>query len=253
MAKQFETPIEPFERRGSSLPWLVLSIVVLTCLAALLVMAAAGKNWPFASVALLAFGTAVVFLGFSIWTARRTAALKDQKRLDWTSAQPEVQRQNLSVEVLELSKILEVESTQIADLQTAYIVAEDLSLRQIQNDESVLVMRHVTIGKTPFNAVFVKGDILNCIDVSFLVVPDLRQEKLDAMFRKIASVKRTFEQTGIRMKARLMIVLVTQLTADDDERLRNDIKNRFREMPTGITAVINILDFESLQRIYVTE
>ena len=55
------------------------------------------------------------------------------------------------------------------------------------------------------------------------------------------------------MKVRLMIVLVTQLTPEDDDRLRDQIKDRFKNLPVGITTVVNILDFESLQKIYVTE
>lgn len=252
MAKQFEFPVETLARRESSAPWLILSAVVLGCLAVLLIVAAANKNWPFASLALLALGAAAVFLVVNLRTARRTTARGDQKRIDWTTAQPEIQRQNLNIEVFELSKILEVESEQMSDLQSAYIVAEDLALRQIQHDENVPLIRHVTVGKAPFNAVFSKGDVLNCIDVFFLVVPELRQEKIEAMIRKIGQVKKTFAERDIKMKVRLMLVLVTQLTEQDGDRLRDALKRqKFENTPVDVD--IRLLDFESLQKIYVTD
>ncbi len=253
MAKQLETTLDSFARRESPVAWAVLSAVIVVSLLILLVLAIAARNWLYTLFVLVALAAAIVVSARNLRGLQRLAARSDQKLIDWQTALPDIQRQNLNVEVFELSKILEVESTQLADLQTAYIVAEDLALRQIQHDESVLLMRHVTIGKAPFNAVFVKGDVLNCIDVSFLVVPDIRQEKVDAMLRKITSVKKTFGETGIRMKVRLMIVLVTQLTPADDDRLRDQIKDRFKNMPVGITTVVNILDFESLQKIYVTD
>ncbi|NOT47292.1 MAG: hypothetical protein HOP17_06025 [Acidobacteria bacterium] len=252
MAKQFETSSERFAHRESFPPWLILSAVILACLAGLLVMAAAKQNWPFASLTLVALGTAVVFLVFNVWTSRRATARSDQKRIDWTTAQPEIQRQNLNIEVFELSKILEVESEQISDLQSAYIVAEDLALRQIQHDESLPLMRHVNVGKAPFNAVFAKCDVLNCIDVFFLVVPELRQEKIDAMLRKIGQVKKAFAEMNVRMKVRLMMVLVTQLSEENNDRLREALgRQKFERTPVDID--IRLLDFESLQKIYVTD
>jgi hypothetical protein len=70
--------------------------------------------------------------------------------------------------------------------------------------------------------------------------------------RKIGVVKNTFIDMGIQMKVRLMMVLVTQLTPEDDDRLRMALsKQRFEETPVDID--IRLLDFESLQKIYVTE
>ena len=206
----------------------------------------------FTGLASVAFASAVVFSSRQILTLRRLSARTDQKRIDWETAQPDIQRQNLNIEVIELSKILEVESTQISDLQSAYIVAEDLALRQIQQEENVPLMRHVTVGRAPFDAVMVKNDLVACIDVSFLVVPDLRQDKIAAMLKKIVTVKKAFSEMDMKMRVRLMMVLVTQLTPEDDEKLRQALsKQRFEETPVDID--IRLLDFESLQKIYVTE
>ena len=183
---------------------------------------------------------------------QRSIARAEGQAIDWSTAGPDIQRQNLNIEVFELSKILEVGSEQISDLQSAYIVAEDLALRQIQQDENVPLMRHVTLAGVPFDAVLVKNDVISCIDVTFLVVPDLRQEKIDAMLRKISLVKKTFGEMGIRQKVSLMMVLVTQLTPEDGENLRTVLgTQRFEDTPVNID--IRLLDFESLQKVYVTE
>jgi hypothetical protein len=49
-----------------------------------------------------------------------------------------------------------------------------------------------------------------------------------------------------------MLILVTQLTPADEQTLRSVLKTkRFSETPVDID--IRLLDFETLQRIYVTE
>jgi hypothetical protein len=253
VAKQLETSLERFARRESPTLWLVLSGVIVLSLLILLILSASAGNWLYAVLIAVAFVAAVIFSAGQLLNFRKIAASSERKRIDWETAQPEIQRQNLKVEVFELSRLLEVESEHISDLQTAYIVAEDLALRQIQQEENVPLLRHVTIGKTPFEAVMVKDDVISCIDVSFLVIPDIRQEKIDAMIRKIEVVKNTFADMGLQMKVRLMVVLVTQLTPEDEDLLRIDIKNRFKNLPAGLTTVVSLLDFESLQKIYVTE
>ena len=252
MAKQIETSPETFARRESAVPSVILSAIVLTCLLTGVILALSAKNWLFVAILFISLAVVSVFSIKNILQSRKLLAITDQKRIDWKTALPEIQRQNLNIEVFELSKILEVESGQIGDLQSAYIVAEDLALRQIQQEENVPLMRHVTLGKAPFDAVLVKNDVISCIEVAFLVAPDMRQERVDAMMRKIALVKKTFGEMQIRMKVRLMMVLVTQLTPEDEDQLRSMLNSkRFAETPVDID--IRLLDFESLQRIYVTD
>jgi hypothetical protein len=179
------------------------------------------------------------------------AAAGDPSR-NWQTSLPEIQRESLNLEVAELSRLLDVGPEQSSDLQSAYIVAQDLALRQIQQEEEAPLFRHVTVGKASFDGVLVNGDVVDCIEVAFLVVPDIRQERLDAMLRKAAIVKRSFAQVGSRLKVRLMIILVTQLTPEDEDRLRSVLNTkRFAETPVDID--IRLLDFEALQRVYVTD
>lgn len=215
-------------------------------------MAVVAKSWPLVAIFFASLVVVTIFAAKSILQSRKFLSASERKRIDWQTALPEIQRQNLNIEVLELSKILEVESEQISDLQSAYIVAEDLALRQIQQEENVPLMRHVTLGKAPFDAVLVKNEVVSCIEVAFIVAPDMRQEKIDAMMRKIALVKNRFGEMRMSMKVRLMIVIVTQLTQEDEDQLHSVLnRKRFGETPVDID--LRFLDFESLQRIYVTD
>lgn len=180
------------------------------------------------------------------------SAALSEKGVRWAASVPDIQKEGLNVEVTELAKLLDVEPEQINDLQSAYIVAEDLALREIQNQESVPLMRHVSIGGIPFDAVLIRKNVVSCIDVSFILVPDIRQEKVDSMLRKVAVVKRGFQQQGVNAKLRLLLVLITQLTPEDDELLRNRLnKQLFEDTPVDVD--IRLLDFEALQKIYVTD
>jgi hypothetical protein len=70
--------------------------------------------------------------------------------------------------------------------------------------------------------------------------------------RKIHQVDKCLKELQLAMKAKLMIVLITQLNSDEETRLRSSLgKRRFPETPVEIE--IRFLDFEALQRIYVTD
>jgi hypothetical protein len=194
----------------------------------------------------------IVFTFLSSRATRKLAAARDEARIDWESALPEIQRESLNIEVVELSRILEVSSEQISDLQSAYIVAEDLALRQIQQEEQVPLLRHVSIGDVPFDAVLVKQEVVICAEVSFLVAPELRQERIDSMMRKMGRVKKIIQSMNVAMEIRLMVILVTQLTYEDEERLRKSLNTK-RFSGTPVDVDIRLLDFEALQRIYVTD
>lgn len=232
---------------------MVPATLVLVPLLVLLILSAFRNDWFVFGLALLSLAAASIsFIAWAV-SQQRLSARFDHKRIDWITSDPDVQREHLNVEVAELSRVLEVDPSQEGELQSAYIVAEDLALRQIQQEENVPILRHVSLGATPFDAVLLKNDIVCCVDLSFLIVPDIRQEKIDAMFRKVATVKQHFDRHGVKMRLRLMIVLITQLTVEDDEKLRSALgKNRFEETPVD-SLEIRFLDFESLQRIYVTD
>ncbi len=248
-----ETSFEKFARGDSSISVLAPAVLVLVPLLVLLILSAIRNDWFVFGLVLISMAAATIcFIALAV-SRQRLSARSDHRRLDWVACEPDVQRENLNVEVAELARVLQIEPEQESDLQSAYIVAEDLALRQIQQEENVPILRHVSLGATPFDAILVKNDIVCCIDLSFLVVPDLRQEKIDAVFKRMSTVKKHFDLKGVKMRLRLMIVLVTQLTVEDDERLRSTLsRKRFEQTPVE-SLEIRFLDFESLQRIYVTD
>jgi hypothetical protein len=252
MAKEFENSTSRFAQGESLLPLAILSSVVFLFLLIGTVLSARQGSW----LLLVVFGFliigAIVFAIQNFVQFRKLAAAKSEGRIEWEAANPEVQRQNLNLEVLELSRILDMGSEQLSDLQSAYIVAEDLALRQIQQEESTPLLRHVGVCGVPFNAVMIKGDTVFCAEVSFLVSPELRQDRIDAMLRKIDQVDRSIKNLGLDLRAKLMIVLITQLNVEEEARLRTSLgKRRFPDTPVEIE--IRFLDFEALQRIYVTD
>lgn len=252
MAKQMDNSIVQFSRRTSVTPQIFLAAVVLICLIGGLVYSVSIQQWPSAAIFGVATLGVIAYAWFSIDQFRRMIAAHDQNRIDWEAELPEIQRENLKLEVVELSKVLDAEGGHETELQSAYIVAEDLALRQIQQEENVPLLRHVGVGDVPFDAVFVKDDVLNCCEVSFLVAPDLRQDKIDAMIRKVKRVQERMRDAGATLSVRMMLVLITQLSVEDDERLRSVLNTR-RFSGTPVDIDIRLLDFESLQRIYVTD
>jgi hypothetical protein len=209
-------------------------------------------NWLFALLFIIAAVGFAVISATARTKLRHVSAAANQNMIDWSTAIPELQRQSLNIEVRELSRILEVDPEQLHDLQSAYIVAEDLALRQIQQEEGVPLLRHVNVGGIPFDAIFVKDGALVCCEASFLVAPEVRKERVDAMLLKIGQANRAVSAAGSELSVRLMLLLVTQLVPADEAILRADLKKgRFTETPVDID--IRILDFETLQRMYVTD
>lgn len=172
--------------------------------------------------------------------------------IEWGSELPESQRQNISIGVSAISRALREVAGSLSDLQSAFIVAEDLALRQLQEDEGVPVMRHVTILSMPFDVAFAKGDVLVCGEVSYLVSPELDQERLVAMLKKIAAVKKSLDAMDIGMTVRQMFVIVTQMPDVDVTRLRNSLGTaRFSSTPVDVD--IRIMDVVELYRKFVGE
>lgn len=252
MEKQFDNSVTAFTRPSPTwMPAAVASAVFL-CLAAGAIAAVAFRNWPFAAIFVIALVPSAVLYYLAQRGARRLAAAAEGLSVGWNSAQPELQRQTLNVEVVELSRLLDVGVEQMGDLQSAYIVAEDLALRQIQIEENAPLIRHASIGGVPFDAVLTRDGLIVCVEVSFLVAPDLRQDKIDAVIKKAAKARKSITESGDAHDLRLMFLLVTQLTPQDEEVLRSRLKtSRFSGTPVDIE--IRFLDFEALQKIFIAE
>lgn len=225
--------------------------LVLFCLLVGLIMSVMAQNLGLAVVFLISSVCLSAFALLNLREVKKIAVSENVKKLDWDISLPENQRQKLTVEVLELARLLDITDEQMPDMLSAYIVAEDLALRQIQQEAKMPVMRHVSIASTPFDAVLVKKDLITCIEVSFLVTPEINQQKIEWMLRKINTVKENFKSMKLDPKIRLLLVLVTQLDQEDEAKLRSTLVSKFNS--TTVDVDIRLLDFEGLQKIYAMD
>jgi hypothetical protein len=251
MVKQNERLLPEF---GNPTPnYIVLGIgaFLLVCLVAGLIWAvAAGNSFPIFVFAATSVGLiALMRLNYSHW--KKLSAGDRNRNIGWDIDLPESQRVKLNREVLELARILEIPKAQLSDLLSAYIVAEDLALRQIQQEARMPLMRHVIVGNTPFDGVIVKGDLITCVEVTFLVTPIVSQEKINIVLKKVVAPMRALKNLKIDARVRLLLVLVTQLDAAAEAQLRSSLVKKFSSTPVDVD--IRLLDFEALQKIYAME
>jgi hypothetical protein len=188
----------------------------------------------------------------SIWLIlrhfRKLFVNEKDDEIPWQIMSPEKQQLKLSREVRELSAILGIPESQMSDLRSAYIVAEDLALRNIEQETDVSLKRHITLERSDFDAVLINQDLIKCIEVSFLVAPDISQDKINLILRKLDATKRILVKIRPHTKLVLMLVLVTQLDETDEDQLRSTIGNKFANTPVDVE--IRWFDFESLQNIF---
>lgn len=249
-----QNPLASVERPKIDYPLTIaaaaLSVVLLTGI----VIAVRAGDLLGAVLFLLAVGLFVILI--LIWFAsnRRTAAIDDRKFIHWDAAMPEVQRQNVNIEVGHLVRQLQASDDQVPELLSAFVVAEDLALRQIQQEEDLPLMRHVSIGSVPFDGILVDQDVITCIEVSFVVVPDVPPDRIQSILLKFATAKKNLAELKSRLRLRLMLVLVTQIEPEDEDIL-NDVlkKRRFNAQMEFDTVEIRLLDFETLQKLYLNE
>jgi len=251
MIKQNERTLANFSRPAPNFLVLAAGTIALICLVIGLISTLSTENYGLAGL----FALSILGLVFFLWTNlsqwKRISVGEGNKNLAWEIDLPESQRQKLNHEVISLAKILDISQEQLSDLLSAYIVAEDLALRQIQQEARMPVMRHVQIGNVPFDGVLVKQDVITCIEVTFLVTPNISQEKINLIMNKMAATKKAFSSLNNGAKMRLLLVLVTQLDQTAEAQLRSSLVKKFGQ--TTVDVDIRLLDFESLQKIYAMD
>lgn len=191
-------------------------------------------------------------LSLSVWLvlrqSRRNAVGISNREFGWRSSSTDSQRRKLNDNLREIIAALKLSDVQIDDLFSAYIVAEDLALRQIQLETRENLLRHQTIGGTDFDAILLKQDVVTFIELAFLVTEDVSQSKINEILNKVASAEKTFEKSGRNINARLLFVLITQLDAAGEAHLRSSLVKKFAA--TSVDVDIRLFDFEDLQKIY---
>lgn len=182
--------------------------------------------------------------------ARNSAIEKGNKAVDWAISLPPQQKTKLNREVGEIAAIMDIPAEQYSDLVLAYIVAEDLALRQIQQEAAQPLIRHAKIGETEFDAILLTNNLITCVEVTFLVAPDISEEKIDLIREKMAAAKETVNEQFPNSNLKLLVVVVTQLDAMNEARLRSMLtKDRFSSIPVNYFEIA-FYSFEELQKIF---
>lgn len=243
-----ERTIVDFARPVPNYPLLAVGAIVIFFLLAGLISAFRVQNTLFSVLFLAAIIGTAVFFAINLNYRKRLTNGEKTKNLAWNIELPTSQQVKLNAEVLGLAKTLDITQEQLSDLLSAYIVAEDLALRQIQQEARIPVLRHVQIGQVPFDGVLVKQDLITCIEVTFLVAPNITQAKINEYLSKIITAKKALKELKIEGKLRLLLVLVTQLDQQAEAELRSSLVKKFAD--TTVDVDIRLLDFEGLQKIY---
>jgi hypothetical protein len=194
-------------------------------------------------------------LSLSVWLvlrqARQNAVREDNREFGWKASSTDSQRRKLNDNLREITIAMKNPDVPIGDLFSAYIVAEDLALRQIEQESNDTLLRHQSVGSADFDAVLFKHDVIVCVEIAFLIAPDISQAKINEVLKKIASAKRTFERLGKSPKFRLLLVLITQLDSAGETELRSSLVKKFSATPVEVD--VRLFDFESLQKIYADD
>jgi hypothetical protein len=248
MADEPPQPAVEIDRPKPNFPLMIIGGFVFLCLIGAIILSANANAWSVMVLLSFAFAGFATYLYFN--SVKRPLGL--QHRLEWQPTATEVQKQSLALEVEGVAASLELDLLQTTELFSAYVVAEDLALRRIQQDHSSPMIRHLQVGGAPFDALIIEPKELICVEASFVVKPDLRQEKVDSMLRKMGTVRRYLASQKLDVALRLLLVVVTQLTPEEVDELKARLTGkRFPDSPVNID--IHFFDFEELQRTYVTE
>ncbi len=230
----------------------IVSLFVLVCL--FVAVAATSQSFePNQRSVLIGFVVifAVVGLGLSVWMViyqSRQDIGGDARELGWKTSPTDSQRRKLNENLREIVGALKLADVQIDDLFSAYIVAEDLAFRQIQQETRENLLRHQSVGGIDFDAVLFKQGIATCVEIAFLVAPDVPQAKIDETLNRIAAAKKAFERLGKTTNLKLLLVLITQLDKAGEDELRSSLVKKFAA--TSVDVDIRLFDFEELQRNY---
>lgn len=210
------------------------------------------QRWFLISILVL-FPT--IGLVMSVWLIlrhfRKLAVSENDGEIEWRIMSAERQQLKLNAEITGLARILNIPENQMSDLRSAYIVAEDLALRHIEKESQKPLMRHISLDKTEFDAIMIDNDVIRCIEVSFLVTPDVPSERIAAILRKTEIAKRKLMKIRPHTKLILMLALVTQLDRTGEAKLRSILSDKFSATPVDVD--IRLFDFEELQRIFTAE
>lgn len=257
MSKPKNPTLTDFAKQSSNQPIITINLIAIVLLILGLFAFFATQNFNLSLMGI----TPVLLILFSIFgliistiliskKTRNSAIEKGNKSVDWTISLPQQQQTKLNREVGEIAAIMDIPAEQYSDLVLAYIVAEDLALRQIQQEAAQPLIRHAKIGETEFDAILLSNNVITCVEVTFLVTPDISAEKIDLIREKMSAAKDVVDKQFPNSNLKLLIVVVTQLDAMNEAKLRSMLtKDRFSSIPVNYFEIA-FYSFEELQKIF---
>lgn len=257
MAKQTKVSLREFVNPSRNNLLLVVVLIIALWMALVYAFAAASasfdavQRWLFILfLVVFPIFSLIVSLWLILRHSRKLAASERDGKLAWRIMSADRQQQKLNGAVEELARLLSIPENQMSDLRSAYIVAEDLALRHIEKESQIPLMRHAALEEIEFDAILIDQEIVKCIEVTFLVAPDISNEKISAVLRKVEAAKEFFDRTRPDTKLILLLALVTQLDHRAEFKLRSIIAGKFEATPVDVD--IQLFDFEQLQKIFTT-
>lgn len=167
---------------------------------------------------------------------------------------------------------LDLREANRADVRSAYVIAEDLALRQVEAEFDLPLLRHRVFEDVTFDAVAQKNNQIFCVEILFLVNSDLSEDRIAVLFNKAEYVAARVRQVDSKIKLELMLVLIMQLTKEDERLLRTKLTKRFTTTLSDIMQQvkpfksnaaeksappvdfnIHFYDFENLQNTFLNE
>ncbi|MCW5959469.1 MAG: hypothetical protein KIS76_04855 [Pyrinomonadaceae bacterium] len=257
MAKKKSPSLTDFARNRVNQSAVSINLIALIFLIAVLFIAFATEGFGNSTarvfsifLTLAAIFGVIVATGLILKKTRNNAIEKGNMTVPWSISDPESQKHKLNWEVREIAALMDIPEDQYSDLLLAYIVAEDLSLRQIQQEARQPLIRHAKIGETEFDAILLTENLITCVDVTFLVKPDLSDEKIDLISAKMQDAKKVADRQFPNSNLKLLYVVVTQLDALGEAELRSKLtKDKFAKIPVNYFEIA-FYGFEELQQIY---
>jgi hypothetical protein len=175
---------------------------------------------------------------------------------------PDQQRRKLNAEVSsilsavalsgDVKKKTNADVASRGDVRTAFIVAEDLALRQLELEYGETFMRHAALEGVPFDGVWVNNDKIAGIEVKFLDVPLLPQESVDSLLDKAEYAAARLKRTRPDASFAFVLALVTQLNSEEQTKLRMGLENKFALTPVK-KIELKMFDFDNLQNTFTAD
>ena len=138
------------------------------------------------------------------------------------------------------------------EIRAAFIVAEDLALRQLELEYGDAFMRHAALEGVPFDGVWINTDKIAGIEVKFLDVPQLSQEAVDTLLDKAEYAAARLRRTRPDADFSFVLTLVTQLGAEEQTKLRMGLENKFALTPVK-KIELKVYDFDNLLNTFTAD